>query len=98
VGCPFTALGVCVGHLCPGAVQKEIRGVITEKKYKYKPTDLREKKTRAIRRRLTLSEVRVAALRPPPPSLAALSPRAGSSGVPVRPCLHLHAFRDACVL
>ena len=36
--------------------QKEIRGVVAS--YKYKPTDLRDKKTRAIRRRLTVSEVR----------------------------------------
>jgi hypothetical protein len=40
------------------AVQKEIRSVV--KGFKYVPKDLRDKKTRAIRRRLTVSEVCVA--------------------------------------
>jgi large subunit ribosomal protein L35e len=42
-------------------VQSEIRGVV--KDYKYKPTDLRAKKTRAIRRALTKSEKNVKTVR-----------------------------------
>ncbi len=65
----------CLSPSSSWSAQKEIRGVI--KSYKYKPTDLRDKKTRAIRRRLTASEVRaviVAAFvgRPLCPAVASL--------------------------